>query len=235
LDRAEALRAKRRAALAQLDYLTQSIFFDLFGDPTSNEQGWSQVRLGDHTSKIGSGSTPTGGEKFYKETGIALIRSLNVRNGEFSFKDLAFIDGQQAAKLSNVIVDFDDILLNITGASVARVCRVPLSVLPARVNQHVSIIRPQPTLNAIFLEQFLLAPQTKRRLLRLGKAGATREAITKAQIEIFETICPPIELQRQFARRVTMIERLKESQRASLTELDALFNSLQHRAFRGEL
>jgi type I restriction enzyme S subunit len=87
----------------------------------------------------------------------------------------------------------------------------------------------------VFLEQFLLAEQTKRRLLKIGGAGATREAITKAQIEVFEAICPPIPLQREFARRVTAVEALKTAQRASLAELDALFATLQHRAFRGEL
>jgi type I restriction enzyme S subunit len=235
LDRAEALRTKRRAALAQLDLLTQLIFLDLFGDPATNPKDWPLVQLGEHTKKIGSGSTPTGGETAYRAEGISLIRSLNVRDGEFTFKDLAHIGEEQAAKLSGVVVEENDVLLNITGASVARVCRAPASVLPARVNQHVCIIRPKPTLNAVFLEQFLLAEQTKRRLLKIGGAGATREAITKAQIEVFEATCPPIVLQQEFARRATAVEALKTAQRASLAELDALFATLQHRAFRGEL
>jgi type I restriction enzyme S subunit len=235
LNRAEALRAKRRAALAELDSLTQSLFLDLFGDPATNPKGWPQVRLGDETTKIGSGSTPTGGETAYREEGISLIRSLNVRDGEFTFKDLAHIGDEQAAKLAGVVVEENDVLLNITGASVARVCRAPSSVLPARVNQHVCIIRPQPTLDSVFLEQFLLAEQTKRRLLKIGGAGATREAITKAQIEVFESICPPIALQQEFARRVRVVEKLKAAQRTALAEQDALFATLQHRAFRGEL
>ena len=235
LDKAEALRAKRRAALAQLDSLTQSLFVDLFGDPATNPKGWPLVRLGDQTKKIGSGSTPTGGETAYQAEGISLIRSLNVRDGEFTFKDLAHIGDEQAAKLAGVIVEENDVLLNITGASVARVCRAPSSVIPARVNQHVCIIRPKPTLNAVFLEQFLLTEQIKRRLLKIGGAGATREAITKAQIEVFEAICPPIDLQREFARRVNTLEKLKAAQRSSLAELDTLFSSLQQRAFSGNL
>ena len=235
LDRAEALRAKRRAAFAQLDTLIQSIFLDLFGDPASNAIPWPLVHLGEHTTKIGSGSTPTGGQVSYKVEGISLIRSLNVRDGEFSFKDLAFIDNQQAAKLAGVVVEAEDVLLNITGASVARVCRAPLSALPARVNQHVCIIRPKPSLDPVFLEKLLLAPQTKRRLLKIGGNGATREAITKAQIEQFAIICPPILLQREFSRRVAAVERLKMAQRASLLELNALFASLQQRAFEGHL
>ena len=123
LDQADALRAKRRVALAQLDSLTQSIFIEMFGDPVSNSKGWAIGKLGDHVKKLGSGSTPTGGDAAYKECGISLIRSLNVHDGEFMYKNLAFIDDGQAAKLSNVVVEEGDVLLNITGASVARVCQ----------------------------------------------------------------------------------------------------------------
>lgn len=235
LDRAEALRAKRRAALAQLNSLTQSLFLDLFGDPIANQKDWTVRRLGLLTSKIGSGSTPRGGDAAYKASGISLIRSLNVRDGEFTFKNLAHIDDEQASKLSNVIVSEHDVLLNITGASVARVCRAPASALPARVNQHVSIIRPTNSLLAHYLEQVLLNASTRRKLLRIAEAGATRQAITKAQIEELEIPVPPLPLQREFARRVAAVEKLKTAQRASLVELDALFATLQHRAFRGEL
>ena len=235
LDAADALRAKRREALAQLDALLQSTFLALFGDPVTNPMGWEVVLIGDQTTKLGSGSTPTGGSDAYKNEGISLIRSLNVRDGEFRYKDLALIDDNQAAKLSGVVVAENDILLNITGASVARICRAPKSVLPARVNQHVCIIRPKSSINSSFLEHLLLTPQTKRKLLRIGGAGATREAITKAQLKQFELICPPLPLQQKFARIVESVERQKTAQRAHLAELDALFASLQHRAFRGEL
>src|SRR5690606_9538637 len=75
LDKADALRAKRRAALKKLDELAQSIFLDMFGDPATNPKGWPEVPLGEHASKIGSGATPLGGEASYKVEGIALIRS----------------------------------------------------------------------------------------------------------------------------------------------------------------
>jgi type I restriction enzyme S subunit len=143
LDQADALRAKRRETLAQLDSLTQSVFFEMFGDAAENPKRWPTIKLGEHTAKMGSGATPTGGDASYKASGISLIRSLNVRDGAFSYKDLAYIDDAQAAKLSNVAVCAGDVLLNITGASVARVCRAPIDVLPARVNQHVMIIRPK--------------------------------------------------------------------------------------------
>ena len=235
LDQADALRAKRREALAQLDCLTQSIFMEMFGDPVANSKEWMTHKLGDLVSKLGSGSTPTGGDAAYKASGISLIRSLNVHDASFVYKNLAFIDEVQAAKLRNVVVEENDVLLNITGASVARVCRAPRDVLPARVNQHVMILRPKSDLSAIFLEHLLLCPQMKTHLLKVGGAGATREAITKADAQDLDLIVPPKSLQLEFEQRVRFVLTLKKQSEMALTELDALFASLQHRAFQGAL
>ncbi len=235
LNQADALRAKRREALAQLDSLTQSIFMAMFGDPVANSKEWMTHKLGDLVSKLGSGSTPTGGDAAYKASGISLIRSLNVHDASFVYKNLAFIDEAQAAKLRNVVVEENDVLLNITGASVARVCRAPRDVLPARVNQHVTILRPKSDLSAIFLEHLLLCPQMKTHLLKVGGAGATREAITKADAQDLDLIVPPKSLQLEFEQRVKSVLTLKKQSEMALTELDALFASLQHRAFQGAL
>lgn len=235
LDQADALRAKRREALAQLDRLAQSVFVEMFGDPVTNPRGWETRRLGELTSKLGSGSTPTGGDTAYKDVGISLIRSLNVHDGLFLRKNLAHIDEQQAAKLRNVVVEENDILLNITGASVARVCRAPADVLPARVNQHVMIVRPTSELNPLFLESLLLNPSMKAKLLKVGGAGATREAITKADAEELEVIVPPKSLQQEFSTRKESLHSLQRNGESGLADLNALFASLQHRAFRGEL
>jgi type I restriction enzyme S subunit len=147
--------------------------------------------LGAVTTKIGSGATPLGGESSYKESGISLIRSLNVHDSGFRHKDLAFIDDVQAELLSNVNVESNDVLLNITGASVARCCTVPNSVLPARVNQHVSLLRPiNEVIYSRFLHYLLISPQTKARLLRAGEAGSTRQALTKGLLQDFRIEFP---------------------------------------------
>ena len=101
------------------------------------KKGWIKSSLREVATKIGSGATPLGSQAAYKSNGISLIRSLNVHDAGFRMKDLAFIDDHQAEQLENVIVEGGDVLLNITGASVARCCIVPDVVLPARVNQHV--------------------------------------------------------------------------------------------------
>ncbi len=156
------------------------------------KSGWTKSCLGDLAVKIGSGATPLGGESVYKSAGISLIRSLNVHDAGFRMKDLAFIDDMQAAQLDNVLVEADDVLLNITGASIARCCLVPDEILPARVNQHVMIVRPAKNLLIPRLLQYMLiSKEYKDRLLGAGEAGgSTRQALTKAQLQEFQIIYP---------------------------------------------
>jgi len=237
LDAADAYREKTKALIEKYDELTQSLFLDMFGDPVVNEKGWEKKELKEITIKIGSGSTPSGGKKAYKDEGISLIRSLNVHDNYFKFKNLAFIDEEQAHKLKNVIVKSKDVLFNITGASVCRCCIIPDEILPARVNQHVSILRPNSKLlNSIFLMYCLISKNTKLNLLGIGgKGGATREAITKSDLESFGIIIPSKSLQNQFAERVQKIEAQKAQAQESLEKAEELFNSLLGRAFKGEL
>ena len=119
LDLLSNIIKKKRQQLSELDNLAQSIFYDMFGDPVTNEKGWEVYTLKSITSKIGSGATPKGGNESYKDEGISLIRSLNVYNNSFKYKDLAHIDNEQAEALNNVAIECGDVLLNITGASVA--------------------------------------------------------------------------------------------------------------------
>lgn len=132
------------------------------------------------TSKIGSGATPRGGNSVYKENGISFIRSQNIYDFHFSKGNLAFIDEQQAEKLDNVEVKKDDVLLNITGDSIARVCMVPEDILPARVNQHVSIIRSKGKIDSRYIMYYLI--NLKPYLLQICKVGGTRNALTKDSI-----------------------------------------------------
>ena len=155
------------------------------------KKGWKVARLEDITTKIGSGATPRGGDESYKAEGISLIRSLNVYDDGFRESKLARIDDEQADRLANVVVEENDVLLNITGASVARCCVAPADFLPARVNQHVSIIRPVKTkLDSQFLHFLLISKSYKDRLLHTGEGGSTRQAITKAQIQEFSIDYP---------------------------------------------
>ncbi|MBX7282687.1 restriction endonuclease subunit S [Clostridium chauvoei] len=237
LDKAQELIDKRKEQIQALDELVKSQFIEMFGDPVSNPKGWKKVICKDITSKIGSGATPSGGNSSYKEEGISLIRSMNVHNNKFIYKDLAFIDDEQAKKLKNVIIEENDILLNITGASVARSCIVPSAIIPARVNQHVSIIRcKHEEILPVFLVYQFTNESYQRKLWDIATSGgATREAITKQQLENLELIVPPIEIQNKFIEFIKVNDKLKFEMENSLKELEDNFNSLMQKAFNGEL
>jgi type I restriction enzyme S subunit len=204
--------------------------------------GWVETKLKSITTKIGSGATPRGGGESYKSEGISLIRSLNVHDLGFKYAKLAFLDDAQADELSNVEVQPRDVLLNITGASVARCAIVPPDVLPARVNQHVAIIRPiAEKLDADFLHYLLISKHYKDQLLKTGEeGGSTRQAITKAQIQEFSIKYPAaLKDQKSIVAKLDVI--LAETQRLAglyeqkLAALAALKKSLLHQAFSGAL
>jgi type I restriction enzyme S subunit len=193
---------------------------------------WEVAELKSLTIKIGSGATPTGGESAYKKSGISLIRSQNIYNNFFSSPGLAFIDNNQAQKLSNVAVEEKDILLNITGDSVARVCQVPDNVLPARVNQHVSIIRTKKNiLNPKFLEYYLSSSSGQNRLLSFAGVGATRKALTKSMIEDFEIPLPPLCEQKSISEILSSLDEKIELNRRMNKTLEEMGKVLFKRWF----
>ena len=209
LDKVLMVIKERKRELKLLDELIKARFVEMFGNPVTNEKGWNQKQLGEITTKLGSGATPKGGKEAYQEDGITLIRSMNVHNGLFEYKELAHISEEQATKLDNVTIEENDVLLNITGASVARSCVVPSKILPARVNQHVCIIRCNQRIVPEFLNKLLIDDNYQRLLWSIARGGATREAITKQQVESLKIIVPPIELQNQFADFVHQVDKSK--------------------------
>jgi len=174
-------------------------------------QGWEVTTLREVTIKIGSGATPRGGKDAYKSEGIHLIRSQNIYDYNFEFDGLAFIDEQQAAELDNVTVEEHDILLNITGASVARCALVPSYLLPARVNQHVAIVRADPAkVSPFYILDTINSAQRKQQLLTLAQGGATREALTKDTVSNFEIALPPRSLMKRYDSAARDIHEQRE-------------------------
>lgn len=165
-----------------------TVYKELFADANTH---FPKVPLQKICSKIGSGATPKGGKTAYISEGISLIRSTNVFDFNFEYDELAHINQSQADALANVIVKPNDILFNITGVSVARCCMVPDNVLPARVNQHVMIIRPIKGETMSYYIMFTLcSADNKAKLLGIGQSGSTREAINKQELESFEIPLP---------------------------------------------
>ena len=181
---------------------------------------WTEVTLSHVCTKIGSGATPRGGKEVYLEDGpFSLIRSQNVYNDGFSRDGLASIGEEHAEALNHVQVLPDDVLLNITGDSVARVCQVDPTVLPARVNQHVAIVRPDPDkLNAGYLRYLLVSPEMQTLLLSWAGSGGTRNALTKGMIESLEIKLPPLSEQRDVAHVLgTLDDKIELNRRMNET------------------
>ncbi len=166
-----------------------------------DERAWPVMVLRNIASKIGSGSTPRGGESVYVQSGVPFIRSMNVHFDGLRAEGLAYIDTSEAEKLSNVTVQADDVLLNITGASIGRVTTAPKDIAGARVNQHVCIIRPKANLLPKFLAYFFASPSEQSRILKV-QVGATRQALTKLMIENWLVPVPAIEEQERIVAEI---------------------------------
>jgi len=238
LDKAEALRAKRRAALAKLDTLAQSIFLEMFGDPESH--GW-QFSTIEHVADPAKGSIRTGpfGSQLlhseFVESGVAVLGIDNAVRNEFQWGERRYITAEKYKALSRYKVYPGDILITIMGTC-GRCAIVPSDIQEAINTKHLCCITPDsakicsPFLHAYFLKH----PIALKYLGNLAK-GAIMDGLNMGIIKNMPIPLPPLPLQQAFARRVEAIETLKAAHRASLAKLDALFASLQHRAFRGEL
>lgn len=213
--------------IAGLDSLVKSRFVEMFGDPV-DDKIWPYVTLAELCTKLGSGATPRGGKSAYKTEGIPLIRSMNVHNGRFVWKDLAYIDDDQAAKLNGVTLMKGDVLLNITGASVARSCILPDELAGGRVNQHVSIVRVDQTkMLPVILNAALISDSYQRFLLNDSRmAGATREAITKEDLKNMMVPLPPLSLQQQFANFAVRVDKSRFIAQQQIEKLQMLYDSL---------
>lgn len=199
----------------------------------------SKIRLKDITTKIGSGSTPTGGHNNYKSVGIPLVRSLNIHTHFIKHDDLAFIDSEQAKKLNSVTIHEKDVLLNITGASIGRVNITPQVFVGGRVNQHVAIIRClQDKILPEYLHLYLASPHIQK-WIHGENYGATRQALTKKMLEDLLITVPSVPEQAEIVRRVEQLfayaDTIEKQVNNALARVNNLTQSILAKAFRGEL
>ncbi len=200
--------------------------------------GWAAPSLFEITTKIGSGATPRGGETAYKSSGTPLIRSMNVRFEGLARQGMAFIDQAQAMALNGATVARGDVLLNITGASIGRVCLLPDDLAGARVNQHVAIVRLREAAISGFISRYIASPVVQSFIFQ-NESGATRQALTKKQIEGFVIPLPPLAEQKRIMARLETLENQLRTARAALAEVPTLLTqarqSLLSAALSGEL
>ena len=150
---------------------------------------WSNKKIGNIASKVGSGSTPRGGAEAYTDHGIIFIRSQNVNNDQLLLDDVAYIPEETHVKMSGSKVIANDILLNITGASIGRSCVVPHDFTEANVNQHVCIIRT-PNDDPIFVQSFL-SSENGQNAIQSKQAGGGREGLNFQAIRSIDFHFPP--------------------------------------------
>lgn len=231
LDRADTLRAKRRAAIAQLDALAQSIFLDMFGDPMTNPKGWPSAIVGDVLQSVSDG--PHVSPK-YSENGIPFLSTRHVRAGEIVWEDLKFISSEDAEVQWRKCKPTPGDILYTKGGTTGLAAVVTISE-PFAVWVHVALLRPDASkIDASWLEAMLNSEYCYRQSQVLTHGIANRDLGLTRMVKI-KMYLPPLERQRQFVSRKRGVEKLKQSYRCSLAQLDSLFASLQHRAFRGEL
>ena len=228
-------RAAAEAQLEAAEALSAAYLREIFESKEAKK--WPKVRLGDHASKIGSGVTPRGGQSAYKPEGIPLIRSQNIYLNRFVPNGLVFIDQEQDKKMRYSRVEKGDVLLNITGASIGRVCVVPDQICPANVNQHVSIIRTG-ILNPYYLSFYISNPVFLSFIMN-SQSGATRQALTKSMIEDFFIPCPPTKIQLKIVKdilhRIKISDKIATDLRLQMQTINAIPSALLNKAFNGEL
>ena len=159
---------------------------------------WEDKKLGEITLKVGSGSTPRGGESVYQSKGIPFIRSQNVKNESLMLDDLVYISEDINSQMQGSIVKADDILLNITGASIGRTCVVPSNFKTGNVNQHVCIIRLKDGYSSNFLQPYLSSDRGQKSISS-SQVGSGREGLNFQAIRLFRIAMPSFQEQNKIA------------------------------------
>lgn len=239
LDRAEALRAKRRAALAQLDSLTQSLFLDLFGDPVVNPKGWQRVEFSKLLANIDSGWSPICLDRPVKGDEWGILKLGAVTWCEYNAAENKALPPGVEPDVGIEVRRGDLLFARKNTYELVAACALVRETPPRLLMSDLIFrlrLQPEAKIDSTFLHQLLIYPTKRRQIQKLaGGSSGSMPNISKSRLQTIIIEVPPIELQSEFARQVTAVETLKTAHRASLAEMDALFASLQHRAFRGEL
>lgn len=238
LDRAEELRSKRREAIAQLDTLTQSIFLEMFGDPVVNPFKFPFLPLENVISRSFQNGAYFPKEAYCNEGGVEMIHMSDAFEGIVKRGNLKRVVCSQQDieryKLSNTDLIVARRSLNYEGS--VKPCLIPSSNEPLIFESSLIRITPNPEkVKILYLFYYILNPHVRERFIFPFVTQSTISGINQGNLAKVLLMLPPIDLQNEFAHRVEAVEKLKIPHRASLSELDALFASLQHRAFRGEL
>ena len=239
LDAADALRAKRRETLAQLDTLLQSTFLDTFGDPVTNPMGWEEEHLANlvskrkHSLKRG----PFGGalkKEIFVAEGFKVYEQKNVIYNDFDIGSY-FIQDSDYERLIAFRIQPNDLLISCSG-TIGRIAAVPANAAPGVMNQALlKITLDESRMLNVFFSGLWRSEPFERQVLGMTHGTGMKNMKSMSELKSIKFPVPPLGFQHRFAAIVESVEQQKASQRAHLAELDTLFASLQSRAFRGDL
>jgi type I restriction enzyme S subunit len=229
LDRVDALRAMRRAALARLDTFTQAIFVEMFGDPLTNPKAWPTKAIG-QLGEIGTGSTPSRLDDRNFGGGIPWIKTTEVNWEEISHtEETLTVQGLRSSRCK--LYPKGSVVIALYGQGPTR-GRAAILGIEATTNQACGVIQPSDRFDPNFLLFHLRCSYGKLREL---SRGGNQANLNLNLLSSFAVLSPPIDLQVAFRNRIEFIRKAGSAQQRSSNQLDALFAALQHRAFRGEL
>jgi len=233
LDKADALRQKRRTALQKLDSLTQSIFLDMFGDPTQTGR-WPLCRAADVTEFENgdrSSSYPSGSD--IKESGILFLNGKNIVDNRLDLSSSVYIDEEKFASLSRGKAKRGDLIITLRG-TLGSCFIFDSDAERAFINAQMMIIRTKESIDRVFLHSLLTSQPMQAGFSRMS-SGVAVPQLTASQMKELQIILPPIELQKKYSMLKTTISKTRNNVLESISKCDGIFASLQHRAFRGEL
>lgn len=235
LDQADALRAKRRAALAKLDELTKSIFLDMFGDPVVNPKGWPIVAVADICEVKGGKRLPKGEEYSNTPTEFRYVRVSDLKDGYVEESGLLYLKPETQNRISRYIVRTGDVIISIAG-SIGLVAPVPVTLNGANLTENAAKLVPRVAgrYEATYLAHFLSTNHAQKEIRsHVGKVTIGKLALFR--IEKLQVLLPPIEFQREFVQTARAIHDEATLLHQAYVKNENLFTTLQHRAFTGTL
>lgn len=236
LDRLDAVRDKRRQAVPLLDALAQSIFLDMFGDPAANPREWPSLELGSMATHFSDG--PFGSNlksAHYRDAGIRVIRLQNIGIGRFVDDDVAYISREHFKSLERHACFPGDVLVATLGDPNIRACIQPAWLNIALNKADCVQFRPDPQFSTSEYICALLNQPSVEKMAQSLLLGQTRVRISMGRLRTLRLPLPPLELQKEFARRNAAVDEERAKHREQLARLDELFFSVQSRAFAGTL
>jgi len=240
LDKADAIRRKRRQAIQLTEELLRSAFLDLFGDPVTNPKGWESSTIGEISGgkrlivdgPFGSSLKP----ECYVESGVRVIRNFNIKPDRFDNSEFKFVTSQKFLEIKRSEVLAGDILISTKG-TIGNVCVMPAfdgsSVLSASGTVRIRLPKESPVIPEIVVAQMI--SDRYQQYIRGFEAGSNQKYLNLTGIKKMRLMVPPISLQHRFRKLRAAVWNQLENIQTAQNEFIDLSNSLVHRAFSGRL